>query len=142
MMIDDVEVTIRNARVPCARCRVSYYIPSRVENGKLLYRCIGCGSRTSRREHHQRKAAILRAVRGDDVYEGVDFFVRMPNETVVAASIHFDVANAEPEPIALATDLYAGLISEAEVRAIVHSMAETPELREAIIAALYADVDA
>ena len=142
MMIDDVEVTIRNARVPCARCRVSYYIPSRAPSGKLLYRCIGCDSRTSRREHYLRKAAIMRAVRGDDVFEGVDFFVRMPNESVVAASIHFDGGNSKPEPIALATDLYSGLISEAEIRAIVHSMAETPEIREALLAALYANVDA
>ena len=141
MMIDDVEVTIRNARVPCARCRVSYYIPSRVPNGKLLYRCIGCGSRTSRREHHQRKAAILRAVRSDDVYEGVDFFVRMPDESVVAVSIHFDGANAEPEQVTPLIDLYAGLITEAEIRAIVHSMAATPEIGDAMLAELYGSVD-
>lgn len=141
MMIDDVEVTIRNARVPCARCRVSYYIPSRVPNGKLLYRCIGCGSRTSRREHHQRKSAILRAVRSDDVYEGVDFFVRMPDESVVAVSIHFDGANAEPEQVTPLIDLYAGLISEAEIRAIVHSMAATPEIGDAMLAELYGSVD-
>ena len=142
MMIDDVEVTIRNARVPCVRCRVSYYVPSRVPSGKLLYRCIGCESRTTGREHHRLKAAIMRAVRGEDVHEGVNFFVRMPNESVVAVSIHFDGPNAEPEPIAPATGLYGGLISEAKIRAIVHSMAETPEIGEALLAALYADVDA
>ena len=141
MMIDDVEVTVRNARVPCVKCRASYYIPSRVQSGKLLYRCIGCGSRTSRREHHQRKAAILRAVRGDDVYEGVDFFVCMPDESVVAVSIHFDGANAEPEQVTPLIDLYAGLISEAEIRAIVHSMAATPEIGDAMLAELYASVD-
>ena len=108
MMIDDVEVTLRNARVPCARCRVSYYIPSRVPSGKLLYRCVGCGSCTTRRDHHQRKAAIMRTINGDGSTSG-DFYVRMPNESVVAASTHFERANS---PIALERP-YAGVTIDA-----------------------------
>ena len=140
MMIDDVEVTLRNARVPCARCRVSYYIPSRVPSGKLLYRCIGCESRTSRREHYQRKAAIMRAVRNEDVHEGVDFFVRMPDKSVVAVSIDFESSEGKPATISV-QDLYAGLITDAEIREIVHSMAATRELGDAMLAELYASVD-
>ncbi len=85
----------------------------------------------------------MRAVDGDAA-GSVNFFVRMPNESVVAASIHFEGTDAEPEqaaPIAL-YDPYAEVtITEEQIRAIVHGMAASPEHEAALLADLYAEDD-